>query len=146
MVQFYETYKDNEIVSPLVAQISWTNNILIFSHESTIEEKEFYIDLVFYNRAYSCLVAFELKIGKFKPEYISKMDLYLEALDRYYKKDNENPSIGVILCTSKDDAKVEFASSRSLSQTLVSTYSTNLIDTKQLEKKLREYRELLSDE
>lgn len=61
-----------------------------------------YIDLLFYNRALSCLVAFELKIDKFSPEFISKMDFYLEALDRQEKKENENLSVGVILCASND--------------------------------------------
>ena len=53
--------------------------------------EDFRIDLLFFHRGLQCLVAFELKIGKFKPEYISKMDFYLEALDRQKKKENENP-------------------------------------------------------
>ena len=65
-----------------------------------VGNEDFYIDLLFYNRTLSCLVAFELKIGKFKPEYISKMDFYLEALDRQERKENENPSVGVILCAN----------------------------------------------
>ena len=195
MKKFYETNKDNEIVTPLVTQISWTNHLLIMSGCKTDEEREFYIrlcikenyskrqlerqldsgyyerymlstevllpesvkklgenpfldsyvmefldlpneyrendlrkalirnmkdfilelgkdftfideeykvqvggddfriDLLFYHRGLQCLVAMELKIGKFKPEYISKMDFYLEALDRQVKKENENPSI-----------------------------------------------------
>ena len=194
MIQFYETYRDNIIVSPLVIQLSWTNNLLILQGTKTIEEKEFYIrlfiknnyskrelyrqiqshyyerfllsngnalenlepvvgeedapntkildqyslefldlpnnykekdlksaittnlkdfileigkdfsfvgqeyriqvggrdfyiDLLFYNRAYSCLVAFELKIGEFEPEYLSKMNFYLESLDRQERKE-----------------------------------------------------------
>ena len=68
-----------------------------------VGNQDFYIDLLFYNRDLKCLVAFELKIDAFKPEYISKMDFYLEALDRQEKKENENPSVGVILCASRDD-------------------------------------------
>lgn len=248
MKQFYETYKDDEIVSPLVTQISWTNHLIILSSTSTIEEKQFYvtlcvkekyskreltrqiesayyqrcmlssqklepvpaeknikekfldtyvlefldlpekynerdlqkaiihnlknfileigrdftfvgeeyrvqvgnsdfyIDLLFYHRGLSCLVAFELKVDFFKPEYLGKMNFYLEALDREYKKPNENPSIGVILCASKDDAVVEIAMSRNISPTLVSRYSLELIDKKLLEEKLREYGELFSNE
>ena len=86
----------------------------------------------------ACLVAFELKIGKFKPEYISKMDFYLEALDRQEKKINENPSVGIILCSDKDEKVVEFAMSRSMSPTLVAEYKLKLIDKKLLEEKLRE--------
>lgn len=70
------------------------------------------------------------------------MNLYLEALDRDVKKDNENPSVGVILCASKDDEVVEYALSRSLSPTLVSEYRLKLIDKKLLQRKLKEYVEL----
>ena len=83
-----------------------------------------------------------IKIGEFKPEYVGKINLYLEALDREIKKDNENPSVGVILCASKDDEVVEFALSRSLSPTMVSEYNLKLIDKKLLQKKLKEYIEL----
>ena len=252
MKQFYETYKDFPFVSPLVTQISWTNNLLILSGTNSIEEKEFYIkmciknnyskreldrqissgyfhrymlsdgkanqslsktmgeedypntkildtyslefldlpnnysekdlkkaiisnmrdfileigndfsfvgeeykvqvgnedfyiDLLFYNRTLSCLVAFELKIGKFKPEYISKMDFYLEALDRQEKKKNENPSVGVILCASKDVQVVEYAMSRSMSPTMVSQYTLKLIDKKLLENKLKEITNIVEE-
>jgi len=90
-------------------------------------------------------VAFELKIDKFMPEYVGKMNFYLEALDREYKKPNENPSVGVILCASKNDEVVEIAMSRNISPTLVSQYSLELIDKKLLEDKLREYGELFSN-
>ncbi len=104
---------------------------------------DYYIDLLFYHRGLSCLVAFELKIGEFKPEYVGKINLYLEALDREVKKENENPSVGVILCASKDDEVVEFALSRSLSPTMVSEYNLKLIDKNLLQKKLKEYIELV---
>lgn len=103
---------------------------------------DYFIDLLFFHRGLSCLVAFELKIGEFKPEYVGKMNLYLEALDRDVKKANENPSVGVILCASKDDEVVEYALSRSLSPTLVSEYRLKLIDKKLLQRKLKEYVEL----
>ncbi len=103
---------------------------------------DYYIDLLFYHRGLSCLVAFELKIGEFKPEYVGKINLYLEALDREVKKDNENPSVGIILCASKDDEVVEFALSRSLSPTMVSEYTLKLIDKGLLQRKLKEYIEL----
>lgn len=247
MIQFYDAYRDNIIVSPLVTQLSWTNNLLILQGTKTIEEKEFYIrlciknnyskrelarqieshyyeryllsdrnalesleqvigeedgpntrlldiyslefldlpnnykekdlkdaivnnlkdfileigkdftfieqehrinvggedfyiDLLFYNRTHSCLVAFELKVDKFKPEFVSKMDFYLAALDKYEKKPNENPSIGIILCASKNDSVVELASSRSISPKAIATYSTQLIDTNALKEKLIEYQ------
>ncbi len=103
---------------------------------------DYYIDLLFYHRALECLVAIELKIGEFKPEYVGKMNLYLEALDRDVKREKENPSVGVILCASKDDEVVEFALSRSLSPTMISDYTLKLIDKKLLQKKLKEYMRL----
>ncbi len=100
--------------------------------------KDFYIDLLFYNRALSCLVPIELKIGEFKPEHIGQINFYLEALDREVKKENENPSVGLILCASKDETVVEYALSRSLSPTLVSDYTLCLPDKQILRNKLQE--------
>ena len=247
MKQFYELYKDDELVTPLVTQISWTNHLIIMSGCKTKEERlfyiklcikenyskrelerqidsayyqryllsvnkplpevvpnvvkgnildtyvlefldlpeqytennlkkaiignlksfilefgkdftfigeeyrvqvggqDFYIDLLFYNRALSCLVAIELKIGKFKPEHIGQFNFYLEALDRDVKKTNENPSVGVILCATKDDAVVEYALSRSMSPTMVAEYTLKLPDKKLLENKLREITLLADD-
>ena len=103
---------------------------------------DFFIDLLFYNRALSCLVPIELKLGKFRPEHIGQINFYLEALDRDVRKPNENPSVGVILCASKDDAVVEYALSRSISPTLVSDYQLCLPDKQLLQNKLRELTEL----
>ena len=75
-----------------------------------------------------CLVAFEIKLGEYKAEYIGKMNLYLEALDRDVKKVNENPSVGIILCSSKDKDVVEYSISKNMSQTLISEYKLKLID------------------
>lgn len=110
-----------------------------------VGNEDFYIDLLFYNRTLSCLVAFELKIGKFKPEYISKMDFYLEALDRQERKENENPSVGVILCANKDEQVVEYAMSRTMSPTMVSQYTLKLIDKKLLENKLKEIKNIVEE-
>ena len=110
-----------------------------------VGNEDSYIDLLFYNRALSCLVAFELKIDKFRPEFISKMDFYLEALDRQEKKENENPSVGVILCASKDEQVVEYAMSRSMSPTMVSQYTLKLIDKKILEEKLKEINDIVEE-
>ena len=247
MKQFYETYRDDEFVTPLVTQINWTNHLQIMSSAKSMEERhfylqlcakehyskrelerqidsayyercmlsaqkpvpemapqnvrgsildtyvlefldlpeqysernfkkaiienlkqfilefgrdfsfvgeeyrvqvgntDFYIDLLFYNRALSCLVAIELKIGKFKPEHIGQINFYLEALDRDVKKPNENPSVGLILCASKDDAVVEYALSRTMSPTLVADYTLYLPDKKVLQDKLRELAEVVLD-
>lgn len=252
MVQFYKTYKDDEIATPLVTQLSWTNNLLILSGSKSEEERHFYlklaikenyskreldrqitssyyerymlsdgnllptktktideddypntrildtyslefldlpsvysekdlknaiianlkgfilevgkdftfigdeyrvqvgnhdffIDLLFYNRELSCLVAFELKLGEFKAEYLGKMNLYLEALDRDVKKPQENPSVGIILCSSKDKDVVEYSLSKNMSQTLISEYKLKLIDKKLLETKLSEMKKLFEN-
>ena len=93
---------------------------------------------MFYHRGLQCLVAIELKIGKFKPEYISKLDFYLEALDRQVKKENENPSVGLLLSAAKTDEVVEYAMSRTMSPMLVSQYQLQLPDKAVLEKKLQQ--------
>ncbi len=74
-----------------------------------VDEDEYFIDLLFFNRKLQCLVAFELKKGKFKPEYLGKMNFYLSALDEYIKQPHENPSIGIILCKEKNNKTVEFS-------------------------------------
>ena len=73
------------------------------------------------------------------------MDFYLAALDKYERKENENPSVGIILCATKNDSVVELSTSRTISPTAIATYSTNLIDTKLLQKKLIEYQELFDE-
>lgn len=99
---------------------------------------DFHIDLLFYHRGLQCLVAFELKTDKFKPEHLGQLNFYLEALDRDVKKENENPSIGVLLCKDKEKEVVEYTLSRTLSPTMVSEYKTQLPDKKLLQQKLRE--------
>ena len=103
------------------------------------------IDLLFYHRALQCLVAIELKTVDFQPEFIGKMDLYLEALDRDVKRDNENPSIGIILCPSADRSIVEYTLSRSLSPTMVTEYKRKLIPIDVMRKSLEEYCEFLNN-
>ena len=242
MKQFYETYKNEPKLSPLVRELSWSHNLAIFSRCDSVEEKEFYlkiskeenyskreldrqisaslfertmignakvstalrelnkdlthtfkdsyvfdflnlpeahsegdlqkglilqmknfilelgkdflfvseeykiqvgnsdffIDLLFYHRGLQCLVAFELKADKFKPEHLGQLNFYLEALDRDVKKRNENPSIGILLCKDKDSEVVEYALSRSLSPTMIAEYKTQLPNKKVLQQKLQQ--------
>ena len=98
--------------------------------------------MLFFHRGLSCLVAFELKIDDFRPEYLGKLSFYLEALDRDVRKEHDKPSVGVLLCKSKDDEVVEYALSRSLSPALVSEYQTRLPDKQMLQQKLHEFYEL----
>ena len=74
-----------------------------------VEDKEYFIDLLLFHRRLKCLVAVELKIGEFQPEYVGKMQFYLAALDRQVREKGENPSIGIILCKEKNRTIVEYA-------------------------------------
>jgi predicted nuclease of restriction endonuclease-like (RecB) superfamily len=109
-----------------------------------VGNSDFFIDLLFYHRELQSLVAFELKIDKFRPEYLGQLEFYLEALDRDIKKPHENPSIGVLLCRDKDDEVVEYALSRSISPTVVAEYEIKLIPKELLRRKLNEFYELLA--
>lgn len=243
MRQFYETYRDDEKVAPLVRQLPWTHNLIILSQSKRAEEREFYLraaareewtkrelerqfglalfervvltpakvspavrqshpqalsafkdayllefldlpvlhsetdlhqgllgrlksflielgrdfcfvgsefpvqvgkqdfalDLLFFHRGLNCLVAIELKVGRFEPEYLGKLGFYLEALDRNVRKPHENPALGVLLCASKDDEVVEYALSRTASPALIAQYHTQLPDKALLQAKLHEF-------
>ncbi len=74
-----------------------------------VGSEEYFIDLLLYHRGLKCLVAVELKIGPFKPEYVGKMQFYLAALDDRVRMPDENASIGMIICRTKERAIVEYA-------------------------------------
>lgn len=245
MKQFYEAYQDNEKLSPMVRELSWTHNCLIMSACKSIEEKEFYleisirekytkreltrqiqsglyertlfaeakvpasfkqipqnttnlfrdpymldflnlparhnekqlrdallnnlknfilelgkdflfmgkefrvqvgdsdffIDLLFYHRGLQCLIALELKTEKFKPEHLGQLNFYLEALDRDVKRENENVSIGILLCKSANYDIVEYAMNRNISPAMIATYEQQLIPKQILQNKLQELME-----
>lgn len=107
--------------------------------------KDFNIDLLFYHRDLQCLVAFELKTVAFEPEHLGKLNFYLEALDRDVKKPHEHPSIGILLCKTKNNTEVEYALSRNISPALVAEYKTKLIDKGMLKKLLSEWSENMED-
>lgn len=107
--------------------------------------RDFSLDLLFFHRGLNCLVAIELKVGRFEPEYLGKLDFYLEALDRNVRKPHENPALGVLLCASKEDEVVEYALNRSLSPALIAQYQTQLPDKKLLQAKLHELYALNND-
>lgn len=110
-----------------------------------VGNQDFYLDLLFYHRGLSALVAFELKIGKFSPEHLGQLNFYLEALDRDVKKPHENPSIGVLLCRDKDEEVVEYALARNLSPALIAQYQLQLPDKKLIQAKLHEWMQQLPD-
>ncbi len=140
-----ETFNESDLQKGLVQQmknfiLELGRDFLFISEEYKVQvgTSDFYIDLLFFHRGLQCLVAFELKADKFKPEHLGQLNFYLEALDRDVKRQNENPSIGILLCKDKDSEVVEYALSRSLSPTMVSEYKTQLPDKKLLQQKLHQ--------
>lgn len=144
-----ERHTENQFQKALVQNmkqfiLELGNDFIFMAEEYRLQVgcQDFHIDLLFYHRGICAMVAFELKIGKFKPEYLGQLDFYLEALDRDVKKEHENPSIGVLLCHDKDDEVVEYALSRSMSPTLVAQYQLHLPDKSIFTKKLQEFSNL----
>ena len=90
-----------------------------------VGDEEFYSDLVFYHRTLKCMVAIELKKGKFKPAYLGQLDFYLACLDKYVKNADENPSIGLLLCHSVNRPVAELAVRRYNMPLGVATYRTS---------------------
>ena len=140
-----ETHNETDLQKGLINQmknfiLELGRDFLFIGEEYKVQvgNSDFYIDLLFYHRGLQCLVAFELKADKFKPEHLGQLNFYLEALDRDVKRQNENPSIGILLCKDKDSEVVEYALSRSLSPTMVSQYETQLPDKKLLQQKLQQ--------
>ena len=107
-----------------------------------VGQRDFELDLLFFHRGLTCLVAIELKIEEFQPEHLGKLEFYLEALDRDVRKPHEQPSIGVLLCKTRDHEVVEYALSRSMSPALVAEYQIHMPDKRLLEAKLHEFYEL----
>ncbi len=140
-----ESHSESDLQKGLVGQLKnfileLGKDFLFVGEEYKLQvgNSDFYIDLLFYHRELQCLVAFELKADKFKPEHLGQLNFYLEALDRDLKKANENPSIGILLCKDRDSEVVEYALSRSLSPAMVSKYQTQLPNKKLLQQKLHE--------
>ena len=145
-----ETFNESDLQKGLIQQmknfiLELGRDFLFISEEYKVQvgNSDFYIDLLFFHRGLQCLVAFELKADKFKPEHLGQLNFYLEALDRDVKRQNENPSIGVLLCKDKDSEVVEYALSRSLSPTMVAEYKTQLPDKKVLQQKLHELFDII---
>jgi len=145
-------YREKDLQKAIMSNLK--NFILEFGREFAfvgeeykvqVGNSDFFIDLVFYNRQLACLVAIELKTDKFRPEHIGQMQFYLEALDRDVKKSNENPSVGLILCASKDDAVVEYALSKSLTPSMVAEYQLMLPNKEVLQRKIQEIAALAQE-
>ena len=104
----------------------------------TFNESHFRVDLVFYNRLLRCFVVFDLKIGTLKHQDLGQMQMYVNYYDRYEKQEDENPTIGVLLCQDKEDSLVELTLPKD-SNIYASKYQLYLPDKKMLQKKLQEW-------
>lgn len=104
----------------------------------TFNEEHFRVDLVFYNRLLRCFVVFDLKIGTLKHQDLGQMQMYVNYYDRYEKQEDENPTIGVLLCQDKDDSLVELTLPKD-SNIYASKYQLYLPDKRILQKKLEEW-------
>lgn len=140
-----ETHKENDLRRSIISNmkkfiLEFGRDFAFVGEEFRIQvgNVDFHLDLLFYNRELSCLVAVELKVGRFEPAHLGQLNFYLEALDRDVKKPHEQPTVGLILCAGKDDDVVEYALSRNLSPALIAEYQTKLIDKKLLQDKLHE--------
>ena len=115
LIELTDDYKEKELENKILEKLK---NILLelgsgFSfvgnqYKITIDNQDFYIDLLFYHIKLKCYIAVELKVGDFKPEFASKMGFYLTALDEEIKDENDNPSIGLILCQNKSNKIVDY--------------------------------------
>ena len=107
-----------------------------------VDDRDFYVDLVFYNHRLSCYLAVELKTTEFHPDHLGRMTFYLEALDRELKGPQDGPSIGLIVCAGKREMVVEYAIGDNIPKTLVAKYERYLPDKALLKKRLHEMKEL----
>jgi predicted nuclease of restriction endonuclease-like (RecB) superfamily len=122
-----ERVLENEIVLNIKKFIMALGSDFSFvgnQYRVVVDEKDYFIDLLFFNRKLQCLIAIELKRGEFKPEYVGQLNFYLSALDEYVKMPHENPSIGIILCKSRKEKTVEFAFRDTAKPMGVATYRT----------------------
>lgn len=109
-------------VQPFLQEMGGIFAFIGSQYRLEVDDEEYFIDILLYHRRLKCLVAIELKIGKFLPEYVGKMQFYLAVLDNTVKLPEENPSIGIILCKSKQRTIVEYALKESNKPIGVATY------------------------
>lgn len=131
-----------ENIRDLLLELGYGFSFIGNQYRLKLNQKEYFIDLLFYNRVLKCLVAIELKTVEFEPEFAGKMNFYLELLDAQEKLPDDNPSIGIILCPVKDNIEVEFALRPSNKPIGVSEYSLTNKLPEQLKGKVPTSKEL----
>ena len=131
-----------ENIKRFLLELGYGFSFIDNQYKLTLEDNEYFIDLLFFHRKLNALVAIELKVGKFRPEYAGKMNFYLNILNDKVKMPHENPAIGIILCTDKKSVEVEYAL-QSIHQPMgISTYSVKDSLPKELKGVLPEPKEL----
>lgn len=98
-----------ENIRDLLLELGYGFTFIGNQYRLKLNQKEYFIDLLFYHRFLKCLIAIELKTVEFEPEFAGKMNFYLELLDEQEKQADDNPSIGIILCPTKDNVEVEYS-------------------------------------
>ena len=122
----HERQVENELVENIkkfLLELGYGFSFIDSQYKLVLHENEYFIDLLFFHRKLNALVAIELKVGKFKPEYAGKMNFYLNLLNDTVKMPHENPSIGIILCSDKDSLEVEYSLLNTSQPMGVSTYT-----------------------
>jgi predicted nuclease of restriction endonuclease-like (RecB) superfamily len=132
-----------ERVQQFVLELGYGFCFIGRQHRLTLGRKEYFIDLLFYHRFLKALVAVELKVGPFEPEFAGKMDFYLNLLNDKEKGHGDNPSIGIILCAEKDSLEVEFSLKTKTNPIGVAEYQLVPRLPRQLKGKLPTERQLL---
>lgn len=139
-----DAYSERDLESSILAElqkfiIEFGSDFAFMARQKriTIDNEDYYIDLLFYHRRLQCLVAIDLKLGKFQASYKGQMELYLRWLEKYEMVEGENQPIGLILCSGKNEEHVELLKLEE-SNIKVADYLTKLPDMKLLEAKLKQ--------
>lgn len=148
-----DNYKEKDLRRALISHLrdflfELGPDFSMIGEEYTVQvgKKDFKIDLLMFHRGLNSMVAIELKNTEFHPSHLGQLQFYLEALDQDIKKSHENPSVGILICKTKDDEVVKYALNRHVSPTMIAEYETKLVDKRVLEKKVQELSARLSIE
>ena len=144
--QYYETDMESALIEHLQKFMLEMGNGFAFvarQKRILIEDDEFFVDLVFYNRLLRCFVLFELKTDKLTHQDLGQLQMYVNYFDRIEKLPEENPTIGILLCTSKNDTVVKMSLPEDNKTILASQYSLYLPTEKQLKNEIEEIKNLI---
>lgn len=143
-LNLHDNYSEKDLESAIVAELQrfiteLGNDFAFLARQKriSVDAEDYYIDLLFYHRRLRCLVAIDLKLGKFQAAYKGQMELYLRWLEKYDMVDGENKPIGLILCAGKNEEHIELMHLDE-SNIRLADYLTKLPDRKLLEQKLQQ--------